>query len=68
LKAAEEKRQVFVYSDGKPIRITADFLTQTLNIKEFTTIKTALQKILKGLLYTEETRMRQENARKIELF
>jgi predicted nucleic acid binding AN1-type Zn finger protein len=66
LKAAKEKRQV-TYK-GKPIRITADFSTQTLNIKEFTTIKTALQKILKGLLYTEETRMRQENARKIELF
>jgi hypothetical protein len=106
LKAAKEKRQV-IYK-GKPIRITADFSTQTLNmrwswkdiiqalkesncqprlvypanlfflmeeeiktchkkekLREFATIKPALQKILKGLSHIEEeTRVRQKDSRK----
>jgi predicted methyltransferase len=37
-------------------------------LKEFTTTKLALQKILKGLLYKEETRMIQEHARNNKAF
>jgi predicted RNA-binding protein YlqC (UPF0109 family) len=38
-------------------------------LKEFMTIKPALQKILKGLLHTkEEIRVRQEDARKNKSF
>jgi translation initiation factor RLI1 len=105
LKAAKEKKQV-TYK-GKPIRIIADFSTQTLNagkvmerhnsgnyqsrlvyplklcfliegeikifhkkekLKQSVTTKTALQKILKGFLHTEETRLRQEDSRKNKPF
>jgi hypothetical protein len=34
------------------------------NVKEFMTIKAALQKILKGFLHKDEIRVSQENARK----
>jgi hypothetical protein len=38
-------------------------------LKEFMTTKQTLQKILQGLLYTEEeTRVRQEDVRKNKLF
>jgi hypothetical protein len=37
-------------------------------IREFATIKPALQKILKGLLHLEETRVRQEDSRKNKPF
>jgi hypothetical protein len=36
----------------------------TTKLKEFATTKPALQKILKGLLHIEETRVRQEDTRK----
>jgi hypothetical protein len=35
-------------------------------LKEFMTTKPLLQKILEGLLHTEETRVRQEDSRKNE--
>jgi hypothetical protein len=37
-------------------------------LKEFTTTKPALQKILKGLLHTEEIRVRQEDSEKNKHF
>jgi hypothetical protein len=37
-------------------------------LKEFVNTKTALQKILKGLLHIEETRVRQEDSRKNKPF
>jgi hypothetical protein len=37
-------------------------------LKEFTTTKPAQQKILKGLLHTKETRVRQEDSRKNKPF
>jgi hypothetical protein len=109
LKAVNQKRQV-TYK-GKPIRITADFSTQTLNarrswkdiiqalkenncqprlvyaaklsfliegeiktfhnkekLKEYATTKPTLQKILKGLLHIEKTKVRQEDSRKNKPF
>jgi hypothetical protein len=37
-------------------------------LKEFMTTKLALQKILKGLLHTEENRVRQEDTKKNKTF
>jgi hypothetical protein len=49
LKSVREKKQI-TYK-GKPIKITADFSTKTL--KQYMSTKPPQQKILQGILHTE---------------